>query len=164
MGFHEKSASACLLAIVLVYGPYFWMVFQHPYAGLGLFVVAVIALVVLLMTFHIINAITSRSIRKSGDLPPHDELDSLIELRAAKTSSFVLAFVVVGWCIVTMYGALGASISAAETVTSSSTQPMLVFPLDDALTGIHALFAGFVVANITYYGSIVLGYRRLAFG
>ena len=164
MGFHEKSALACLVSILMVYSPYFWMVYQYPMAGLGLFIVAAIALIVLLTVFLIVNALATRSMRKSGDSPQMDELDRIIELQAAKVSGLVLALVVIGWCIVTMYGAVGASISTSETVSPSSVEPILVFSLIDALTGIHTLFAGFVIANITYYGRIVFGYRRLTRG
>lgn len=165
MSFHEKSAWACLVSIVLAYSPYFWMVFQYPLAGLGLFVLAAIALTVLLVVFHIVNAAATRSIRKSGDSPLRDELDRLIELQASKLSGFVLAFFVVAWCITTMYEVIGVS----ETVTTgniatSLVEQQLVVSVHDALNRVHILFAGFVIANISYYGCIVLGYRRLARG
>jgi hypothetical protein len=32
----------------------------------------------------------------------------------------------------------------------------------NAMGAVHWLFAGFVIANVAYYGGIVVGYRRLA--
>ena len=107
MSFHEKSALACLISICCIYVPYFVLVFRFPMAAIGLFGVSAIGLVALLAAFHIVNAIATRSIRTTGKVPPIDELDQRIELKAAK-------------------------------------------------------WAGFVFANIAYYGGIVFGYRRIA--
>jgi hypothetical protein len=35
-------------------------------------------------------------------------------------------------------------------------------PVFSAMVAVHWLFAGFVIANMAYYGGIVLGYRRIA--
>ncbi|MBL4942419.1 MAG: hypothetical protein JKY81_12245 [Colwellia sp.] len=165
MSFHEKSAWACLVSILLAYTPYFWMVFQHPMAAVGLFVLSAIILAVLLTAFHIVNALATRSIRKAGDMPAHDELDRIIELQASKLSGIVLAFVVVTWCITVIYGVLGISeVAHAETLGDPLTTSRLVVPVMDILSGVHALFAGFVIANLVYYGRIVAGYRKLARG
>jgi flagellar biosynthesis protein FliQ len=165
MNFHEKSAWACLVSILVVYTPYFWTVFQRPMATVGLFVTAVIILAVLLTGFHIANALAARSIRDTVTTPPHDELDRIIELKSAKLSGTVLAFIVIVWCISAVYTVLGVSgISHAETLDKPLTSLTLFVPAIIALTGIHALFAGFVIANITYYGSIVASYRRMARG
>ena len=51
MSFHEKSALACLISIVLVYVPYFFFVFRFPMAALGLFWVSALGLVALLAVF-----------------------------------------------------------------------------------------------------------------
>lgn len=166
MSFHEKSAWACLIPIVAVYVPYFWVVFQYPIA-FGLFAVAAIILAVLLAAFHIVNALATRSIRKTGDVPPFDELDRTIELRAAKLSGIVLAVAVMVWCTIAMFGVLAVGVSEvvhAEVAGDAATPSGFVVPVMLALTAIHALFAGFVIANIAYYGSIVAGYRRLAHG
>ncbi len=168
MGFHEKSAWACLLGIVLVFVPYFYFVFQHPMAFFGLFVIAVIVQVAFMTAFHVLNAILSPSIRKTGDVPPHDELDRMIELRAAKISGVVLGLVVISWCLIAMFGApaLGVhEIALAKASGASDLSPsQFAIPVMDVLLAIHTLFAGFVMANIVYYGSIVMGYRRLAHG
>jgi hypothetical protein len=168
MGFHEKSAWACLLGILLVFVPYFVVVFRNPMAFLGLFILAVVVLVVILTAFHIVNAIMSPSIRKTGDVPPHDELDRLIELRAAKTSGVVLGVAVIAWCLLAMFGAplIGMQeIADAKAATGAEVTPsQFAIPVANVLFAVHTLFAGFVVANVVYYGSIVVGYRRLANG
>ncbi len=156
MSFHEKSAWACLLSIVVVFVPYFLIVFQYPLA-FGLLVLAVVILCVLLSAFHIVNALVTRSIRTTGDTPLQDELDRLIELRAAKFSGIVLATVTIVW----FFGALFEVLAVAGEVAASSQFTISAL---SALIAIHLLFAGFVLANLAYYGSIVVGYRRLLHG
>jgi hypothetical protein len=65
-------------------------------ATLGLFWVSAIGLVALLTAFHIVNAIATRSIRTTGEVPPVDELDQKIELKAAKslTRNWIRALIV----------------------------------------------------------------------
>ena len=165
MGFHEKSAWACLLGIALVFTPYFVIVFRSPTAFVGLFVLAVIVQVIFMTVFHTVNAIMSHSIRKTGDAPPRDELDRMIELRAAKISGVILGLVVISWCMIAMFAApvqeiaLGKALDGAEL---STTQ--FAIPLANVLLAVHVLFAGFVMANLVYYGSIVVSYRKLANG
>jgi hypothetical protein len=144
MSFHEKSAWACLISITLVYVPYFVFVFHFPLAAMGLFWVSAIALVALLVVFHVFNAIATRSIRTTGDVPPIDELDQKIELKAAKWAGFVLSFAVVTWILVAMY---------CVAVIATSTEMFMA--------AVQWLFAGFVFANAAYYGGIVFRYRRL---
>ncbi len=167
MSFHEKSAWACLVSVVLVFVPYFVFVFQYPMAFVGLFVLAVVGLVALLTSFHVVNSLVTASIRKTGNTPPHDELDRTIELRAAKLSGIVLSVVVLAWSIIAMFGIPAAGVrevvnaNEAGGVVSAS---QFAIPVLYVLTAIHLLFAGFVTANMTYYGTIVAGYRRLADG
>lgn len=160
MSFHEKSAWASLLAVGLVFTPYFVVVGRNPLA-FGFLVVAVVVLVVILAGFHSINAISDTLIRKRGVLPPTDELDRMIELRAAKRAGFVLACAVVTWCLVTMIVVPAQGI-ATGGIPSNMTE--LRLPVTDVLTAIHWLFASFVFANCVYYASIVIGYRKLAHG
>lgn len=166
MSFHEKNAWACLLSIVAIYVLYFWVVFRYPMAAVGLFVVAAVILAVVLAAFHIVNALATRSIRRTGDVPPLDELDRAIELRAAKLSGIVLAVAVMVWCMTAMYGvvAVGTRAVADAQAGHAATPSGFVVPVLLVMTAIHALFAGFVIANIAYYASIVAGYRRLAHG
>lgn len=165
MSFHEKSALACLASICFVYVPYFVFVFLFPMAALGLFWVSAIALAVLLVAFHIVNAIATRSIRTTGDVPPVDELDHKIELQAAKWSGFILAFAVVIWILVAMYSIplYGAGEFQQVKATGSEVSPSnFAIPGITAMAAVHWLFAAFVFANIAYYGGIVFGYRRIA--
>ena len=167
MNFHEKSAWACGAAILLVFVPYFAIVFRHPMAFVGLFILAVVGLVALLGVFHVVNAIATPSIRKTGDTPAPDELDRIIELRAAKLSGTVLATVVLTWSIIAMFGipALGVGEIANENAAGEVLSPAdFAIPVTQAVFWVHLLFAGFVIANITYYGGIVAAYRRLANG
>jgi hypothetical protein len=167
MGFHEKSAWACLISIVLVYIAYFALVFQHPMAFVGLFPLAAIILAVLLTVFHIVNALVTRSIRQTGDVPPHDELDRMIELRAAKMSGIVLGVAVMVWCMFAMFvvPVIGVGELAHTKVPDAAAAPsQFRIPVSQALTAIQMLFAGFVIANVAYYGSIIAGYRRMADG
>jgi len=106
----RKECLVNMLSVVGVFVPYFVFVFQNPMAFIGLMVVAVIFLVALLVGFHIVNAIITASIRKRGDVPPQDELDKLIELRAAKISGMMLSVIVVGWCLMAAFGVLPLSV------------------------------------------------------
>jgi hypothetical protein len=167
MSVHERSAWACLLAITAVYVPYFWLVLRSPMAALGLFWVSAAGLVVLLVAFHVINAIATKSIRARGDYPPLDELDQVIELRAAKLAGFVLAFGVMTWILVTSFAAPVLGGGGVEAATLNADPPLpsaMTIPLMTAMVAIQCLFAGFVVANLAYYAGIVFGYRRIARG
>ncbi|ALS98832.1 hypothetical protein [Lacimicrobium alkaliphilum] len=166
MGFQEKNAWACGCSILVVFMPYFGFVFSYPMAYIPLFAIAVFALVALLVGFHIINSIATASIRKSGAVPPTDELDRIIELRAARLAGMVLAIVVLSWSIAAMVGipAEGVNNVVAANAKQELTHSVFAIQVTSAIYWIHLLFAGFVISNIVYYGSIVAGYRRLANG
>ncbi len=156
MSFREKSAWFSLVSIVGVFVPYFIIVLQNPQAFIGLFAAAVVVLAVLLAGFHLVNAAATASIRKRGDIPLADELDKLIDLRAARVAGLVLVFVVVTWCLGAAVGAAGLDLSTASSLVSISGL--------QALTAVHTLFAGFVISNLVYYVTIILGYRKLMYG
>ena len=177
MSFHEKSAWACLGAILLVYIPFFLLVFSTPGypVVVGAFVGSVVAMVAILVTVHIVFAISSKRIRETGDVPPLDEMEVGIELRAMKIASFLLASIVILWCIVAYVGipvsgitdlVQQATAAAADPETAEAFAPnpsiegLLPVSGHDALFAVHVLFAGFVLANVVYYASIVTGYRR----
>jgi hypothetical protein len=165
MSFHEKSAWVNLLVITGIFVPYFIFVFQQPLAFLGLLTIAVILQVALLVGFHIINALVTKSIRKRGETPPPDEMERLVELRAAKFAGFVLAFVVMSWFIIAAFGAPILGVTALVNFGTSAAGPdSLSIPLLPILTAIHLLFAGFVLSNIAYYGAIIAGFRKLMYG
>ncbi|KPL90132.1 hypothetical protein [Herpetosiphon geysericola] len=160
MSFHEKSAWASLLAIGVVFTPYLVVVLRQPLA-FGILIVAVIALVLILTGFHIVNAISSKLIRERGVTPPIDELDRMIELRAAKYAGFVLACAVLTWCLFALVFVSAWGVSAGG---EPSNLAEFRVPVTQALTAVHWLFASFVLANCVYYASIVVGYRKLAHG
>jgi hypothetical protein len=165
MSFHEKSAWACLVGIGVVYVPYFTVVLRFPMAALGLFGLSAIALVVILVVFHTVNAIATKSIRSHGEAPPVDELDQRIELKAAKWAGFVLSIAVLSWIIIAMYSApvIGASAAEQGKLAGNEISGLnFAIPVFSAMVAVHWLFAGFVIANMAYYGGIVLGYRRIA--
>ena len=167
MNFHEKNAWACGAADCLVYIPYFSIVLRNPMAFDGLFIIAVGWLIVILVGFHVANAIATPAIRETGSSPVPDELDRIIELRAAKLSGIVLTAVVVIWSIVALFGMPGLGVG--EMVMENSAEMAAIssdfaVPVTQAVFWIHLLFAGLVIANVTYYGSIVVAYRRLANG
>lgn len=162
MNFQEKSAWACFSAICFTFTPYFWVVLRHPQAFAGLFVLATIALVGILTVFHAINAATSRAIRASGKTPVADELDVVIELKATKLSAMVLGVVVLGWSVAAMYGFPANGVRALADATTGDA--VFAIPVSQALIWVHLLFAGFVLANLTYYGQIIFSYRRMLHG
>jgi hypothetical protein len=165
MSFHEKSALACLTSICVVYVPYFVVVFRYPMAALGLIWLSAIGLVVLLGAFHFAIAIATRSVRRTFDTPPVDELDQRIELRAAKWASVTLASAVVTWILYAMYSmpAIGAGVFEQVTANgaevSSSDFAVPVFMAWQPFSGCSP---DSYFANVAYYGGIVIGYRRVA--
>ena len=94
--------------------PYFTVVLRFPMAALGLFGLSAIALVAILVVFHTVNAIATKSIRSHGEAPPVYELDQRIELKAAKWAGFVLSIAVLSWITIAMYSAPVISARAAE--------------------------------------------------
>jgi hypothetical protein len=170
MGFQEKSAWACLVSIVVVFVPYFGYVLRSPMsyvAYVGLFVLAVVVQIVLLVGFHTVNAIFSPDMRRTGTPPPADELDRMIELRAAKISGAILGVVVICWCLGAMvYFPAQGVLAVAEADRSAAVIDARDFavPVSSAVLAVHWLFGGFVIANVVYYGLIAWGYRRICHG
>jgi hypothetical protein len=90
MSFREKSAWVSLILIVLVFGPYFWLVGRtfagmgHVHAGTQF---ALITLFVILeIVVHIAIAIQSPRDARA----PKDEREILIDLRATRVAFYVL--------------------------------------------------------------------------
>ena len=90
MSFREKSAWISLVLIVLVFGPYFWLVGrsftggEHVHAGtqFGL----IVLFIVLEIVVHIAIAIQSPRDAQA----PIDEREDLIDLRATRMAFYVL--------------------------------------------------------------------------
>lgn len=147
MSFHEKSAWASLISMLVVYLVYFSIAFS----GVGVFFVifALIAAVIIQVSLfagaQILIAIFTREIKEKGDVPPRDERDRGIELRSTRVSSYVLGTAVALWCIAAfiLIAMSGGSVTARA-----------------AMTACQILFAGFVLASVAYYAMQVAGYRR----
>lgn len=91
--FQEKSVWIQLIAMTLALGAYFILAGRMLAAGVhalpayvGLFAVAVVAMVIIMVAGHIAAAIASR---KEGTAP--DERDRLITWRAESNSAWILA-------------------------------------------------------------------------
>ena len=167
MGFIEKNAWFCCVAIFVVFAPYFYFSFQYPVEHVSIFFIAVIALVILLAVFHAINAIATKSIRESGGAPQADELDDQIELRSSKCSGFVLTALVLVWCLAAMWSVPVESVSnTAIQQEGAASIDGFVFAITsaEAVLWINLIFAGIVVSNLTYYGKIIASYRGISNG
>jgi len=97
ISFKEKSILASFIIILLVYSKYFLYVFQSLTAGTidkgevsGLFIGAIISLIVYQVVFHIILGILKA---KDPD-EPNDERDRMISANAGNISGWVLGFAV----------------------------------------------------------------------
>lgn len=148
MSFREKSAWASLASLLIVYVPYFAIVLSRPRISvvLAAFIVAVVVQVILLVLAHVVFAVSSSEVRTRGERPRRDERDIAIELRSFKTSSLILGGGVMIWCFAALAG------TALRRGTNLATE--------DAVFACQVLFAGFVLANLAYYATQVIGYRR----
>src|SRR5271166_2659018 len=87
LSYQEKSILGSLLAMVVVYGYYFAAVLRdasRPEFNLGRLMLAVIAIIVIEIVYHIVLALESKP-------EPKDERDLLIECRAYRNPYFLLA-------------------------------------------------------------------------
>ena len=90
MSFREKSAWISFVLIVLVFGPYFWLVGRsfagvgHVHAGTQFALITVF--IVLEIVVHIAIAIQSPRDARA----PKDEREVLIDLKATRTAFYVL--------------------------------------------------------------------------
>ena len=90
MSFREQSAWISLVLILLVFGPYFWLVGRalhgeiHVHAGVQFALIAVF--VVLEIVVHVAVALQSPRDARA----PKDEREDLIDLRATRTAFYVL--------------------------------------------------------------------------
>lgn len=161
MTFYEKNAWFCFFALLIVYVPYFAYSFVDPSASFPLYFAAVAMLMIVLALFHAANAVFSPRSRKTGPNPPKDERDAGIEINSAKFAGIVLSVVVTFWIFAALIG-LAALISHAMPLRAEPMKNLasVKIPVIPVLIGFHVLFAGFVVANLAYYASIIRGYRR----
>lgn len=160
MTLHEKSAWVSVGAIVLLYIPYFMQVNAYPMASLYLFWVVGIGMAVIMVLFHTIDAVVHVVQKREGALQLVDELDRAIEHNAMAISGILLAVVVVIWVMVMMYALPVFGSSVVET-TSDSMNAYVAWPIDQVMRAIQWLFAGFVMANLVFYGVVIAQYRSM---
>jgi hypothetical protein len=90
LSYQEKSILGSLLAVVVVYGYYFASVLRNVSrpefdgGSLGRLMLAVIAIIVIEVVYHIVLALESKT-------EPKDERDTLIECKAYRNAYFLLA-------------------------------------------------------------------------
>lgn len=147
MSFREKTAWACLLTTVAIWGPYFFNVLQllktNELTGgriLGMFIGAVVLQVVIQVLAAIYIAIRTKQ-------EPKDERDVLIEAKASKNAYFVLTFFCVfaiGW--IAMY-----TIAAGQDAGGQLVTPLVISQM---------IFFCFVAAETTRFASQIVSYRR----
>jgi hypothetical protein len=139
MSFKEKSIWASLLIMLLVYSKYFLYVFEGLAAGTldkgdisGLFLGAVITLIIYHIVFHIILAIFN--VKQAEEAS--DERDRMIANKAGNISGWVLGFAVL-------------------------TIAAYIFIQDlDALWSANLLLLALVVSQLTSYVMQLFYYRR----
>src|SRR5262245_18542078 len=133
MSFREKSAWVSFGAILLVFGLYFGAVMLaragdlDPVRLSGLFVLAVIALVVIEVVLHVAFAIAAPRDAQA----PADERERLITLRAIRPGSYILAVGVFLGIFALHFGADGRQMA-------------------------QALLFAFVVAELVRYGTEIV--------
>lgn len=151
MSFHEKSVWGSMLAVLAVYGVYFYFVAAAMIGGhepqapefVVLNVSVVVALVVIEIVYHIIIAGTS--VREEGrDLGNTDERDRAIESRAAGPSGVLLAAGVVAAILHVTAGSVSDSLWLSPIATANL---LLLF---------------LVAAQLFEYALQVIQYRREA--
>ncbi len=90
MSFREKSAWISLILILVVFGPYFWLVARavsgvdHVHFGMQFAMIGVF--IVLEIVVHVAIAIQSPREARA----PRDERENLIDLRATRAAFYVL--------------------------------------------------------------------------
>jgi len=145
MSYQEKSITGSLIAMLVVYGYYFAAVLrnigQAEFAGsaLGRLVVAVVAIVVIEIVYHIVLSVAAK--------PEKDERDTIIELKAYRNAYFAYgagAFFVMAWVV------------AAGLLQGAASTHMIIRPF--LLVNLVLLFL--VLAEVVKFVTQLLYYTR----
>ena len=104
MSYHEKSAWITLVPILLVFVPYFLLVYLMPPVALPALIVAIVCLVVLLAILHTMLALSMRKVWETGDEPKRDEMENRFDQTALKIAGYFLSVVVLLWCLNALVG------------------------------------------------------------
>lgn len=141
MTYQEKNNMVSLISTLVIFGFYFFHVYQIYQAGvpntvammatIGLWVPVIILTVIVHVVFNTINALAARQ----DDVPPVDERDKLIELKATRNSHYLF---IIGFFI-------------SMTLLFFSTSPFVIFNL---------LIFAFIAAEVLGYFSQLYYYRR----
>ncbi len=141
MSYPEKNNLVSLISTLAIFSFYFFNIYQIYQAGvpnteamlatIGLWVPVIILTVIVHVVFNVINAIATNQ----DDVPPADERDKLIELKATRNSHYLF---IVGFF-------------TAMTFLLFSTPPFVVFNL---------LIFAFIASELLGYISQLYYYRR----
>lgn len=141
MSYPEKNNIVSLISTLVIFGFYFFNVYQIYQAGvpntvamiatMGLWVPVIILTIIVHVVFNVINAIATNQ----NDVPPADERDKLIELKATRNAHYLF---IVGFFI-------------AMAFLTFSTAPFVIFNL---------LIFAFIASELLGYASQLYYYRR----
>ncbi len=127
MSYREKSAWIALITYAVVFGFYFfalWQAWDEAYARgltIGLTIGAVVMLVIIAVTLQTVIALFS----PKEAIAPADERETMIDLKAERISSYVLSVGVVlliGGLLASVNGILVAVLLQASLVISELTK------------------------------------------
>lgn len=163
MTIHEKSAWVSIIAIVVLYVPYFMAVHTNPMESIARFWILGVGMAVIMGVFHTIDAIVSVLLHRGETMGIIDELDRVIQQQAAMYAGSTLAFIVVIWVIVMMYILPIMGRTVIEQ-TSDMNVPYIAWSIEQVMRAVQWLFAGFVLANIVYYAVVIVRYRSVLSG
>lgn len=138
LSYKEKSIWASLISTIIVFGYYFFFaikVFNNPEIEnmmlVGLFIGAVVFIMIIQIFSQIVIAIANRKEAEKGE----DERDNLIELKTTRVSYFILV--------------LGVWITAFSILVISS--PIIL---------VNLIMFFFILAEIVGYSLQLIYYRR----
>jgi hypothetical protein len=146
LSYQEKSILGSLLVMVVVYGYYFAAVLrdagrpEFDGGSLGRLMLAVIAIIVIEIVYHIVLAMESKP-------EPKDERDVLIECKAYRNAYFLLAtgaFLVIG------------SVIMANLVRETAPTRIMVTPF----ITVNLVLLFMVLAELTKFLTQLFYYRR----
>lgn len=127
LSFHEKSAIGTLIATWFIGVLYFhsaWDLWQagqlHPASNFGLAAGLTVLLVVVLVSYHILIAVTAKP-------DEEDERDRLISWRAGRIGGFILGFGVVGIVVQILIGGMFNDPLAGSPVLIANALMAVVF-------------------------------------
>ncbi len=150
MSLHEKSAWACLVSTLLIWGAYFALVFTLPVEQSGIALPAVVGAIVLQAVVMIVASVAFAVVHRGAGI--HDERDRSIALRSGHWAGWVLSvgvFLCVGFFPM-------REIALQMDPPGRFASGSLASPFATA----NILLVLFVFSEIVHYGAQVVLYRR----